>query len=130
MGQPFTKHFVVRPQNLNHAGTLFGGTLMAHADELAYVAATLTFPGCTFVTKVFCEFNFVSGAVEGDIIRTEAEVLSKGRSSVKVAVKALNANTAQEIFHTEEVLVNARNGKSIPIPDTPPAAGAPDELLT
>ena len=130
MGQPFTKHFVVRPQNLNHAGTLFGGTLMAHADELAYVAATLTFPGCTFVTKVFCEFNFVSGAVEGDIIRTEAEVLSKGRSSVKVAVKALNAITAQEIFHTEAVLVNARNGKSIPIPDTPPAAGAPDELLT
>src|SRR5207302_9525270 len=98
MSQVFTKHFVVRPQDLNHAGTLFGGTLMAHADELAFVAATLTFPGCTFVTKVFCEFNFVSGAVEGDIIKTDAEVLSKGRSSVKVSVRATNAITAQEIF--------------------------------
>ncbi len=123
MSQPFTKHFVVRPQDLNHAGTLFGGTIMAHADELAYVAASLTFPGCTFVTKVFCEFNFVSGAVEGDIITTEARVLGKGRSSVKVAVKAYNAITAQEIFHTEAVLVNAHHGKSIPIPDAPPVAG-------
>jgi len=130
MGQPFTKHFVVRPHDLNHTGRLFGGTLMAHADELAYVAATLTFPGCSFVTKVFCEFNFVSGAVEGDIIKTEAQVLSKGRSSVRVEVRAINAVTAQEIFHTEAVLVNARSGKSIPIPDMPPAAGAGDELLT
>jgi acyl-CoA hydrolase len=58
--------------------------------------------------------------VNGDIIKTEAEVLSKGRSSVKVAVKAINAITAHEIFHTEAVLVNARNGKSILIPDIPP----------
>jgi acyl-CoA hydrolase len=130
MGQPFTKHFVVRPHDLNHTGSLFGGTLMAHADELAFVAATLTFPGCSFVTKVFCEFNFVSGAVEGDIIKTEAQVLSKGRSSVRVEVRAINAVTAQEIFHTEAVLVNARSGKSIPIPDMPPVAGAGDELLT
>jgi acyl-CoA hydrolase len=130
MGQPFTKHFVVRPQDLNHAATLFGGTLMAHADELAFVAATLTFPGCTFVTKVFCEFNLVSGAVEGDIIKPEAEVLSKGRSSVNVEVRATNASTAQEILHTEAVLVNARSGKSVPIPDMPRVAGARDELLT
>jgi acyl-CoA hydrolase len=129
MGQVFTKHFVVSPQDLNHAGTLFGGTIMAHADELAYIAATLTFPGCTFVTKVFCEFNFVSGAVNGDIIKTEAEVLSKGRSSVTVAVRAINAVTAREIFHTEAVLVNARSGKSIPIPELPPGTSAPGEIL-
>lgn len=116
MSQPFSKCFVVRPQDLNHAGTLFGGTMMAHADELAFIAATLSFPGCTFVTKVFCEFNFVSGAVEGDIIRIEAQVLGKGRSSVRVAVKATNAISSQEIFHTEAVLVNARGGKSVPIP--------------
>ena len=33
MGQVFTKHFVVSPLDLNHAGTLFGGTIMAHADD-------------------------------------------------------------------------------------------------
>jgi acyl-CoA hydrolase len=117
MAQLFSKHFVVRPQDLNHAGTLFGGAMMAHADELAFIAATLTFPGCTFVTKVFCEFNFISGPVEGDIVKIEAEVLGKGRTSVRVGVKANNAVTSREIFHTEAVLVNAQHGKSIPIPD-------------
>jgi acyl-CoA hydrolase len=116
-GRIFTKHFVVRPQDLNHAGTAFGGTMMAHADELAFIAATLTYPGCTFVTKVFREFNFIHGAVEGDIVQIEAEVLQKGRSSVRVGVKASHAITHQELFQTEAVLVNARGGKSVTIPE-------------
>jgi hypothetical protein len=55
---------------------------------------------------------------------TEAEVLSRGRSSVKDAVRAINAVTAQEFFHTEAVLVKARKGGSIPIPDTAPVVEA------
>src|SRR5690349_9417008 len=98
MAEKFTKSVVVRPQDLNHAGTLFGGVLMALADELAFIAATLTHPGCTFVTKVFHEFNFISGAISGDIVQIEAEVLKTGTSSVTVAVKGRNAVTGQEIF--------------------------------
>src|SRR5258708_27676051 len=111
MAQPFSKYFVVRPQDLNHAGTLFGGVMMAFADEMAFIAASLTHPGCTFVTKVFCEFNFISGSVEGDILRIEAEVLAKGRTSLRVAVRASNAISHRKIFETEAVLVNARGGR-------------------
>jgi acyl-CoA hydrolase len=110
------KYFVVRPQDLNHAGTAFGGTMMAHADELAYVAATLAYPGCTFVTKVFREFNFLHGAVEGDIVHIEAQVLCRGRTSVKVEVVATRAIDQRSLFRTEAVLVNAQGGKSVPIP--------------
>ena len=117
MGSEFTNYFLVRPQNLNHAGTLFGGTMMAWADEMAFVAASLTYPGCTFVTKVVHEFNFVSGPVEGDIVKIVAEVLRKGRTSVTVGVKAINARNQIELFHTEAVLVNAKHGKSVPIPE-------------
>jgi len=119
MQRTFTKEIVVRPQDLNHAGTLFGGVMMAWADEMAFIAATLTYPNCTFVTKVFKEFNFIGGAVDGDIVRMEAEVLKTGNSSVTVAVKAKNAITSTEIFHTEAVMVNAQNGKSIPIKEMP-----------
>lgn len=118
MGALFTNYFLIRPQNLNHAGTLFGGTMMAWADEMAFVAASLTYPGCTFVTKVVREFNFVSGPVEGDIVKITAEVLGRGRSSVSVSVRASNARTDEKIFHTEAVLVNARDGKSEPIPES------------
>jgi len=127
MGSLFTNYFLIRPQNLNHAGTLFGGTMMAWADEMAFVAASLTYPGCTFVTKVVREFNFVSGPIEGDIVKITAQVLGRGRSSVSVAVRASNARTEEEIFHTEAVLVNARDGKSRPIPEDAARSEPPRE---
>ncbi len=115
MDRKFSKYFVVRPQDLNHAGTLFGGVIMSMADELAFVAASLTYPGSTFVTKVFHEFNFLRGTVVGEIIEIQAEIARTGRSSVTVKVLACNAETREEIFHTEAVLVNAQNGNSLPI---------------
>ena len=111
----FCKQILVRPHDLNHAGTLFGGTMMAWADEMAFIAATLTHPHCTFVTKVFHKFDFINRAMDGDIIQIEAEVLRTGNTSVTVAVKASNTLTGQEIFQTTAVMVNARQGKSIPI---------------
>jgi len=97
--------------------------MMALADEMAFIAATLSYPCCTFVTKVFHEFDFISGPVEGEIVIIEAEILGKGRSSIHVSVRASNAVTKRDIFKTEAVLVNAKDGKSVPIPDQPkPAA--------
>lgn len=121
MGQIYSRYLLVRPQDLNHAGTLFGGAMMAFADEMAFIAATLTYPGCTFVTKVFKEFNFISGPTEGEIVKIDAWVLHKGRTSVTVAVKATDTATNRDIFQTEAVLVNAKHGRSVPIPELPPA---------
>jgi len=103
----FSNYFLVRHRDLNHAGTLFGGTMMAWADELAYVAASLTYPGCDFVTKVFETFDFISGAAQGAIVRID----------VRVEVSGTWAVTGQPIFSTHAVMVNARNGKSAPIPE-------------
>lgn len=118
-GRRFCKHVLVRPHDLNHAGTLFGGAMMAWADEMAFIAATLSHPHCTFATKVFHEFDFIRGTKDGDIIQIEAEVMQTGRTSVTVAVKAINALTNQEIFKTSAVMVNARNGRSFPISSLP-----------
>ncbi len=112
----FSNYFLVRHQDLNHAGTLFGGRMMAWADELAYIAATLSFPGCTFVTKVFEKFDFIHGPGEGAILRLDARVLSKGTSSVRVEVSGTWAVDGQPIFTTHAVMVNAHGGHSVPIP--------------
>jgi acyl-CoA hydrolase len=90
--------------------------MMAWADELAYIAATLSFPGCTFVTKVFEQFDFVSGPSEGAIIRIDAHVISRGRSSARVHVSGIWAMNGQTIFTTQAVMVNAHGGHSVPIP--------------
>ncbi len=90
--------------------------MMAWADELAYIAATLTHPGCDFVTKVFETFDFLGGPAPGAIVRIDARIVSRGRSSVRVEVSGTWATTGHPIFTTHAVMVNARNGKSVPIP--------------
>lgn len=115
MERKFAKQILVHPQDLNHSGSLFGARMMAWADEMAYIAATLTYPHCTFVTKLFNEFNFISGSTDGNILEIEAEVIKTGTTSVTVSVRASNALTGQEIFKTRAVMVNARGGKAFPI---------------
>ena len=112
----FSNYFVVRHKDMNHAGTLFGGTMMAWADELAYVAASLSYPGCDFVTKVFETFDFIRGPAQGDIVRIDARVISKKTSSVRVQVSGTWTFSGQPIFSTFAIMVNARNGRAIPIP--------------
>jgi acyl-CoA hydrolase len=112
----FSNYFLVRHQDLNHAGTLFGGRMMAWADELAFIAASLSFPGCNFVTKIFEKFDFIHGPGAGAIIRIDARVLSRGTSSVRVQVSGIWAVDGQPIFTTEAVMVNAHGGHSVPIP--------------
>jgi acyl-CoA hydrolase len=114
----FSTYFLVRHQDLNHAGTLFGGKMMAWADELAFVAASLTYPGCTFVTKVFEKFDFIHGPGEGAIVRIDAQILSRGNSSVRVKVSGIWAADGEPIFTTEAIMVNAHGGHSVPIPHT------------
>ena len=114
--QVFSNYFLVRHQDLNHAGTLFGGRMMAWADELAFIAASLSYPGCTFVTKVFEQFDFIHGPGEGAIIRIDAKVLSRGNSSVRVQVSGIWAVDGAPIFTTQAVMVNAHGGHSVPIP--------------
>jgi acyl-CoA hydrolase len=112
----YSNYFLVRHQDLNHAGTLFGGRMMAWADELAYIAATLSFPGATFVTKVFEKFDFIHGPGEGAIVRLDSRILSRGNSSVRVMVSGFWAMDGKPIFTTEAVMVNAHGGHSVPIP--------------
>jgi acyl-CoA hydrolase len=116
--QTFSNYFLVRHQDLNHAGTLFGGRMMAWADELAFIAASLTYPGCTFVTKVFEKFDFIRGPGEGSIVRIDARVLSRGTSSVRVQVSGYRTMDGEALFFTEAVMVNAHGGHSVPIPAT------------
>jgi acyl-CoA hydrolase len=90
--------------------------MMSWADELAFIAASLTYPGCDFVTKVFEQFDFIKGAGQGAIVRIDAQVISTGRSSVRVRVSGFWAVTGQPIFSTHAVMVNAKDGRSVPIP--------------
>ena len=109
------KTLLIRPEFLNHGGTLFGGYMMQWADEMAYSAASLTFPSASFVTKLFGQFDFKSPVRGGDIIKIYSEVESRGITSCRIQVWAVNARTQAEVFRTFAVMVNVRDGKKIPL---------------
>lgn len=112
------KTMLIRPEFLNHGGTLFGGFMMQWADEMAYIAASLAFPRGEFVTKLFGQFDFTSPVRLGDIIQIFSEVESVGNTSCKINVWAVNARTGTDVFRTFAVMVNVKNGKKARLSDT------------
>ena len=109
------KTVLIRPEFLNHGGTLFGGYMMQWADDMAYNAASLAYPGAIFVTKLFGQFDFKSPVISGDIIKIYSEVESVGTTSCKILVWALNARSSTEVFRTFAVMVNVKDGKKTPL---------------
>jgi ribose 5-phosphate isomerase B len=111
------KTLLIRPEYLNHHGTVFGGYMMRWADDMAFNAASLTFPGTEFVTRRVEAFDFASPVRSGDIIKVFARVERLGTSSCGVAVWCLDAVTKTTVFRTSAVLVNVGpDGKKAPIP--------------
>lgn len=121
-GQPggFPAHektILIRPEYLNQRGTLFGGYMMQWADDLAYSAASLTFPKAAFVTRHVEAFDFTTPVQNGDIIKIQSRVESIGTSSCKVAVWCHNARTQATVFSTTTVMVHLTpDGQKAPIP--------------
>jgi acyl-CoA hydrolase len=109
------KTLLIRSEFLNHYGTLFGGYMMQWADDMAYNAASLAFPGANFVTKLFGQFDFTSPVRGGDIIKIFGQVESTGTTSCKIKVWAVNARTGADVFSTFAVMVNVLDGKAIPL---------------
>ncbi len=109
------KTLLIRPEFLNHAGTLFGGYMMQWADDMAYNAASLAYPEADFVTKLFGPFDFQSPVRQGDIIKIYSEVESEGHTSCKVVIWAINARTKVDVFRTFAVMVNVKDGHKAPL---------------
>ena len=109
------KTLLIRPEFLNHGGTVFGGYMMQWADDMAYNAASLAFPAANFVTKLFGPFDFKSPGRVGDILKIFSQVEAAGTTSCTIRVWAVDARTQAEVFRTYAVMVNVRDGRKVPL---------------
>ncbi|MCT2538230.1 acyl-CoA thioesterase [Aquibacillus koreensis] len=82
------KNSYVLPPDTNSYGTLFGGKLMAHIDEVAAIAAT-RHARKTVVTASTDSVDFLYPVKEGDTIYLEAIVTWTHQTSMEVFVKAV-----------------------------------------
>ncbi len=98
-------HKLVLPQHLNQFGFLFGGNLLQWVDETAWIAASLDFPGCNFVTIGMDRVEFRKSVREGAILRIDALRCRTGTTSVQYAVNVFAAGTGAD---TPEVIFSTR----------------------
>ncbi|MEZ0253750.1 MAG: acyl-CoA thioesterase [Chthoniobacter sp.] len=108
---------LIRPEYLNQRGSLYGGYMLEWADDLAYNAASLTFPKASFVTRRVEAFDFTAPVHNGDIVRIYSRVEKLGTSSCTVAVWCIDARTNTTVFSTSAIMVHiSPDGTKAPIP--------------
>jgi acyl-CoA hydrolase len=92
---------LVLPEHLNQFQFLFGGNMLKFVDEIAWIAASLDYPGFNFVTIAMDRVEFRQSVREGTILRFQSERIKTGNTSVCYHVDVFNANSASD--HTESV---------------------------
>lgn len=114
----------VLPPDTNNHGTLFGGKLMAHIDDVAAIAA-VRHCRLPVVTASTDSVDFLEPVKEGDSICVEAFVTWTHNTSMEVFVKAVmeelvtGKRSVCATAFTTFVAVD-RNGHPAPIPSVYP----------
>ncbi len=104
-------HRLVLPGDLNHYGSLFGGRLLAWVDEACWIAASLEFPHCQFVTMAMEKVEFRHGVRDGTILGIRCARSKKGKTSVTYRVEVTDEKSAGSppIFTTHVTFVSVND---------------------
>lgn len=85
-------HRLVLPGDLNQYGFLFGGRMLAWIDEASWIAASLEYPHCQFVTVAMDTVEFHHSVRQGTILRITCELEREGNTSVTYSVIVVDEN--------------------------------------
>jgi acyl-CoA hydrolase len=95
---------IVRPEHLNHHGTLFGGQMLKWVDEFAWLVAAVEYPGRHLVTRAMDKIEFKTGVAPGSILRFGIARSREGTTSVTYSVEVF-AHSSESAATTDEVPV-------------------------
>jgi acyl-CoA hydrolase len=100
-------HRLVLPGDLNHYGFLFGGRLLAWVDEASWIAASLEYPHCQFVTVAMDTVEFHHSVRDGTVLRISCSREREGNTSVAYQVSVFDERAGQvAIFSTRVTFVS------------------------
>jgi acyl-CoA hydrolase len=122
-----TSYKLVMPGDLNHYGFLFGGKMLMWVDEVAWMAVSGDYPGCTFVTVGMSEVTFHKSVHPQSVLRFETARRRVGNTSVtyRVEVFRRHVESAEEtsVFTTDITFVRVgREGEKLAVPKEPTVA--------
>jgi acyl-CoA hydrolase len=101
-------HRLVLTEDLNQYGSLFGGRLLSWVDEASFIAASLDYPQCKFVTIGMDEVAFKVGVKNGSILVIRSQRKKLGKTSVTYNVEVFCGRVQEKkvIFTTNVTFVN------------------------
>lgn len=106
----------VRPEDLNANGTLFGGSLLKWIDEEAAIYAIIQLGNGRAVTKYISEINFVSSALQGDLIEMGITATNFGSTSLSMRAEVRNMITREKILTIDQIVFVNLNEQGRPTP--------------
>ena len=120
----FYSRQLIKPQDLNAHGTLFGGSVLSWIDEEAAIFVSCQLGKGNLVTKYMSEIDFVSSAGLGDIIEIGMETVKFGRTSITVRCVVRNKFTKKVIIKVDKIVFVYLDEQGRPTPHnvTEPAA--------
>lgn len=83
-----------RPADQNPGGTIFGGWIMSYVDIAGSIPALERVRG-PIVTRAVDSFEFKHPVFVGDLISCYADIISEGRTSMKVKVEVFAERMSQ-----------------------------------
>ncbi len=93
---------IVMYEDLNAAGTIFGGKLVAWIDEGTAIYAGCQMNARRVVTKKISELIFNQPARLGDMLEIWCKIAHSGRSSLTISVLVTRRSFADDPAHTPE----------------------------
>lgn len=75
---------LIKPEDLNAHGTLFGGSVLSWIDEASAIFVLCQLGNINIVTKFMSEINFVNSAKLGEVIEIGLETVKFGTTSITI----------------------------------------------
>ena len=100
----FRTRKLVKPEDLNARGTLFGGQVLRWIDEEAAIFAICQLGDKNIVTKAMSAVDFIASAKTGDIIEIGCELVSVGTTSITILCEVRNKDTKQIIVRIDKIV--------------------------
>lgn len=100
----FFSRKLIKPEDLNAHGTLFGGKLLQWIDEEAAIYVLCQLDQRSIVTKYMSEINFVSSAHKGDVVEIGMETAKVGTTSITVRCEVRHKFTLQTIITIDKIV--------------------------
>ena len=112
----FKTRKLIKYEDLNSGGSLFGGQLLKWIDEEASIYTICQLETNKIVTKLMSEINFMKPAYLNDVIEIGVDVISFGRTSITLKVVARIKETKNEILKIDKMVFVSINENGKPVP--------------